>query len=802
MLRSATKALVSATFACSTAIPVVAILVLSGTVEAQPPVAKPSTLVTPDQLEVPQAEAISEKAKQPGDYIDPIIGAITYGKKSKDIHGFGKTFPGAATPFGLVQLSPDTITGGDNGSGYSYAHPTLEGFSFTHMSGVGWFGDLGNFLVTPTTGKLQTNRGVPEDPESGYRSRFKHDSEITEAGYYSVKLEDHNVKVELTSAPRAGIIRFTYPENDRSRIQIDLSRRVGGTSTEQYIKVVDENTIEGWMKCPPEGGGWGAGQGNADYVVHFYCQFSKPLKDFGIWSADIPDVPRKMRFIRRDNYQEAVRDATIFEGKKELQGKHLGFYTNFSTKANEEVLMKSGISFVSIEGAKENLAHDIDHWDFEKTKTQARNLWNDAIKNVTVTGGTEAEKTIFYTSLYHTLIDPRAFSDVNGNYIGADKKVHQTKDFTYRTIFSGWDVFRSQFPLQTIINPALVNDEINSLLQMAELSGKEYLPRWEMLNSYSGVMLGNPAVSVINDAYQKGIRNYDVEKAFEYSKNTVDNTGNGELGYANKHISKTLEYAYSDWALATLAASLDKKEIAETYFKKSKNYANIWNDDVKWFRARDETGAWLKWKGKTVHGQGCIESNPYQQGWFVPHDIEGLKTLMGGEEAYRKELVSFFEKTPEDFLWNNYYNHPNEPVHHVPFMLNTAGVPHLTQKITRQICSDAYGTDAYGLCGNEDVGQLSAWYVLAAMGIHPINPGDSIYQITSPVFNKIEINLDSDYYSGKTFTILANNNSKENIYIQSMNLNGKPLDRFWITHQEITKGGRLEMEMGPTPKID
>jgi predicted alpha-1,2-mannosidase len=509
-----------------------------------------------------------------------------------------------------------------------------------------------------------------------------------------------------------------------------------------------------------------------------------------------------MRFIRKENYQEAVRAATIFEGKRELQGEHLGFYTNFSTKADEEVLVKSGISFVSIEGAKENLEHDIDHWDFDKTKTQARNLWNDAIKNVAVTGGTEAEKTIFYTSLYHTLIDPRAFSDVNGDYIGADKKVHQAENFTYRTIFSGWDVFRSQFPLQTIINPALVNDEINSLLQMAELSGREYLPRWEMLNSYSGVMLGNPAVSVINDAYQKGIRNYDVEKAFRYCKNTVNHTGNGELGYANKHISKTLEYAYSDWALATFAALLGKQEIAETHFKKSKNYANIWNDEVNWFRARDESGAWLEWKGKTVHGQGCIESNPYQQGWFVPHDIEGLKTLVGGEEAYRKELISFFEKTPKDFLWNNYYNHPNEPVHHVPFMLNTAGVPHLTQKTTRQICRDAYGTNAYGLCGNEDVGQLSAWYVLAAMGIHPINPGDNIYQITSPVFRSIEINLDSKYYFGKTFRILANNNSEENIYIQSMNLNGEPLDRYWITHQEITEGGLLEMEMGPDPKID
>lgn len=739
--------------------------------------------------------------KQPVDYINPIIGAVTYGKKTTDAHGFGKTFPGAATPFGLVQLSPDTYTGGDNGSGYSYEHPTIEGFSFTHMSGVGWYGDLGNFLVTPATGKLITNRGIPKEPESGYRSRFSHETEITQAGYYAVTLDDYNVRTELTAAPRAGIIRFTFPESDSSHIQIDLSRRVGGTSTEQYIKVENENTISGWMHCPPEGGGWGAGEGNANYTVYFWCQFSKPLKDWGIWSADIPDEGRKMRHIGTDEYQDAVKNAPRFKNATEKQGKHLGFYTNFSTDEGEQVLLKSGISFVNVEGAKQNLEHDINHWDFDKVHKQARNLWSEALKNVKVSGGTEDEKTIFYTALYHTLIDPRTFSDVNGNYIGADKQIHQTGDFTYRTIFSGWDVFRSQFPLQTIINPGLVNDEINSLMQMAELSGRGYLPRWEIVNSYSGCMLGNPAVSVIVDAYEKGIRNYNIEKAFEYCKNSVDTFGNEPLGFTPHSISKTLEYAYTDWCLGRFAESLDKEEISKEYYRRSKNYTNIWDNEVNWFRARDEEGNWKEWKGKTVHGQGCIESNPFQQGWFVPHDIDGLKELLGSEANFRDTLISFFDNTPEDFLWNNYYNHPNEPVHHVPFMLNTAGVPHLTQKWTRKICSAAYGTGAYGLCGNEDVGQMSAWYVLASMGIHPICPGDNKYQITSPVFNEIEINLDANYYSGNKFTIKANNNSPENIYIQSMKLNGDPLQRFWITHNEIVNGGVLEMEMGPGPVV-
>ncbi len=742
-----------------------------------------------------------EKSKEAVDYIDPIIGAITYGKKTKDAHGFGKTFPGAATPFGLVQLSPDTYTGGDNGSGYSVEHPTMEGFSFTHMSGVGWFGDLGNFLVTPATGKLITNRGLPSEPEKGYRSRYSHQTEVTKAGYYAVTMDDYKVRAELTAAPRAGIIRFTYPQSDSSRIQIDLSRRVGGTSTEQYIKIENENTISGWMKCPPEGGGWGAGAGNADYTVYFWCQFSKPLKDYGVWSANIPGEGRKMRHIRKEAYQDSVKNAPRFKNITEKQGKHLGFYTNFKTTEGEQVLVKSGISFVSVDGAKENLEHDINHWDFDKVYNQSRELWSNALKNVSVQGGSEDEKTIFYTALYHTMIDPRTFSDANGNYIGADKQVHKADDFTYRTIFSGWDVFRSQFPLQTIINPTLVNDEINSLLQMAELSGRGYLPRWEMLNSYSGCMLGNPAVSVIVDAYEKGIRNYDIDKAFAYCKNSVDTFTNEPLGFIPKKVSMTMEYAYSDWCMGKFAESLNKTDIAQEYYKRSQYYKNIWNDDVKWFRARTNDGEWTDWLGKTTHGQGCIESNPYQQGWFVPHDIDGLKALMGGEEAFRDSLISFFENTPDDFLWNNYYNHPNEPVHHVPFMLNTAGVPHLTQKWTRKICSEAYGTGAYGLCGNEDVGQMSAWYVLTAMGIHPICPGDNKYQITSPVFNKIEVKLDSDYYQGKKFVIEAKNNSPQNVYIQSMKLNGKPLDRFWISHEEIVSGGLLEMEMGPEPKL-
>jgi predicted alpha-1,2-mannosidase len=731
------------------------------------------------------------------DYINPTIGTVTYGERPNSSHGSGKTFPGAATPFGLVQLSPDTRTGGDNGPGYSYSHTTIEGFSFTHMSGIGWYGDLGNFLVMPTTGKLHTNKGEDDKPEDGYRSRYTHDNETIEAGYYSVLLSDYNIKAELTAAPRAGILRFTFPENDSSRIQIDLARRIGGTSTEQYIKIENENTISGWMKCPPEGGGWGNGAGKADYTVYFYCQFSKPLKDYGIWSADIPDDwTRKREEVTGEPYQNLIANATIHKKVKEYKGKHLGFFTNFKTHEKEQVQVKSGISFVSVEGAKLNLETDIPHWDFEKVKDNNKSLWDKALSTITVEGATEKDKEIFYTALYHTMIDPRAFSDSDGKYIGADKKAHKTDNFVYRTMFSGWDVFRSQFPLQTIINPSMVNDEINSLIQMAEFSGNEYYPRWEFLNSYSGCMIGNPAVSIIVDAYEKGIRNYDVEKAFKYSKNSVDTFGNNTLGYTPNSISETLEYAYNDWCVGRFAESLNKPELATEYYKRSSNYKNIWDENVEWFHAKNAENNWTEWKGKTVHGQGSVESNPYQQGWFVPHDIAGLTELMGGKDCIQKQLVHFFEKTPDDFLWNDYYNHPNEPVHHVPFIFNEIGLPRQTQKWTRRICEAAYGTDAYGLCGNEDVGQMSAWYVLAAIGIHPINPGDNKYQITSPVFNKIELKLDDEYYNGNKFTIIAHNNSKENIYIKSIKLNGENLDRYWITHDEIVSGGVLELEMG------
>jgi len=741
--------------------------------------------------------------KQPADYVNPFIGASTDIVKAGAGHGLGKTFPGAATPFGLVQLSPNTITGGDNGCGYSYEHTTIEGFAFTQMSGVGWYGDLGNLLVMPTTGKLKTSSGRINHPGEGYRSRYSKDDETAKAGYYAATLTDYNIRAEAAAAPHSGILCFTYPEGDESRIQIDLARRVGGTSVEQYIKVVDDYTIQGWMKCTPEGGGWGNGGGHPDYTVYFYAKFSKPLKKFGVWSADIPDDwKRKREDIESDRYKELALKAEVIYDCREKQGKHLGFFTEFKTRKNEKVYIKAGISFASIEGAEKNLLAEIKDFNFNKVVQNTRKLWNKELSKIKVTGGAEEEKTIFYTALYHTLIDPRCFTDVDGSYPGGDGKIHKTDKFTKRTIFSGWDVFRSQFPLQNIINPEVVNDMVNSLIELADESGKEYLERWEFLNAYSGCMLGNPAISVMVDAYNKGIRNFNIEKGYKYAVNTCEKFGNGELGHSYG-ISRTLEHAYFEWCLSVFADSLGKKEDAAKYFKRSKSYKNLFDSAKGWFRPKKNDGSWEDWpkEGRLTQGYGCAESNPYQQGWFVPHDVEGLSSLLGGKEKALADLMNLFANVPENMMWNNYYNHANEPVHTIPFMLNRLGAPWLTQKWVREICSRAYHNSVEGLVGNEDVGQMSAWYVLAASGFHPSCPGDNRYEIFSPVFNKIVIKLDKKYAGGKTFIVIAKNNSKENRYIQSAKLNGKPLERCFITYEELKNGGTLEFIMGNEPNM-
>lgn len=741
----------------------------------------------------------------PADYVNPFIGASTSVGDAGVYHGLGKTFPGATTPFGMVQLSPNTITGGDNGSGYSYEMKTIEGFAFTQMSGVGWFGDMGNFLVMPTTGELKKIAGKEDGSISGWRSAYDKGTECASAGYYSVDLTDYGIKAECTASPHCGILKFTFPEDTLSRIQIDLARRVGGTSESQYVRVVDDNTISGWMKCTPETGGWGNGDGKSDYTVYFFARFSKPLKDYGFWSADIPDGwTRKKDEVVSLPYLQKVNEAPVLRGVKKIEGKHIGFFTEFPTSDGEEVTLKVGISFVDIEGAMNNFEKEIAEKDFDQVRKEAYGQWNRELGRINVSGGTEEDRRVFYTALYHSMIDPRIYTDVDGRYVGGDYKVHNTEGkFTKRTIFSGWDTFRSLMPLNTVINPSLVNDLVNSLVTMADQSGREYFERWEIFNAYSGCMIGNPALSVLADAYVKGIRSYDVEKAYRYAVNSSMKFGNYPLGWTpgGLSISETLEYAYFDWCISVLAGQLGKEDDKEKYAAQSQAYRNIFDNEKGWFRPRNSDGSWAPWpeNARTTEWYGCIECNPYQQGWFVPHDISGMVSLMGGREKVLDDLDSLFGNTPSDMLWNQYYNHANEPVHFVPFLYNRLGEPWNTQKWTRFICSHAYSDGVKGLVGNDDAGQMSAWYVLASAGIHPVCPGETTLEITSPVFDRIEFRLDPEYATGKNFTIVAHNNSAANIYIQSATLNGHALDEPRIEFSDIMKGGLLELHMGPDP---
>ena len=736
-------------------------------------------------------------------YVDPFIGASTNTDAAGVYHGLGKTFPGATTPFGMVQVSPNTVTGGDNGPGYSYEMKTIEGFAMTQMSGIGWYGDLGNFLVMPTTGPLQTIAGKEDGSISGWRSSYDKATETASPGYYSVNLTDYDIKVECSATPRCGILRFTWPGSDLSRVQIDLARRVGGTSEEQYVKIIDDHTIEGWMRCTPETGGWGDGAGKALYTVHFHAEFDKPFINKGFWCADIPeDWPRKREDVTSVPYLERVAQAAVVTDSEEIQGRHLGFFSEFPTKAGDQTTLRVGISFVDIEGARKNFEAEIAGKGFDDVRKDARGAWNEALAKMTVKGGTESDKVVFYTALYHTMIDPRLYADVDGRYDGGDHKPHDGGSFNKRTIFSGWDVFRSQMPLQTIINPKVVDDMIASLVTMAEESGEEYLERWELLNAYSGCMLGNPAAPVIADAYVKGIRGYDALKALRYAAKTSEKFGNFPLGWVPNGacISETLEHAYADWCIGKLAEEVGNQEVAKEYYSRSQAYRNVFDPEVGWFRPRKADGSWGPWPegARTMEGLGCIESNPYQQGWFVPHDIEGMIELMGGKDKVLADLEDFFENTPDNLMWNQYYNHANEPVHHIPFLFNALGQPWETQKWTRFICSHAYSSERMmGLVGNDDVGQMSAWYVLASSGLHPLCPGDGKMQITSPVFDEIVIRTDPAYASGKPFIIKALNNSPENIYIQSAKLDGKPVEVPYLEFGQIAAGGTLELVMGP-----
>ena len=769
----------------------------------------------------------------PTDYVNPFIGASTSVGAAGVYHGLGKTFPGATTPYGMVQVSPNTITGGDNGSGYSDEHNTIEGFAFTQMSGVGWFGDLGNFLVMPTTGELYKVAGKENnDSIKGYRSVYNKVTETAKAGYYSVELTDYRIKVESSATPHCGILRFTYPSNKRSRIQIDLARRVGGTSTSQYIKVVDEHTIQGWMKCTPDGGGWGNGEGKADYTVYYYAQFSKPLADYGFWSADIPESwVRKRDEVVSIPYLTRVSQAPVIKDKKELEGKHLGFFTEFPTKEGETVEMKVGISFVDMEGAANNFKQEIASKDLEQVKKEATELWNKELNRVRISGGTDDEKTIFYTAMYHAFLSPNLFTDVDGRYLGMDLKVHTTdKEDPVYTTFSIWDTFRALHPLLTIIDPHTNESYIRSLLKKQREGG--VFPKWDCAANYTGTMIGYHAASIITDAYVKGYRDFDVREAYQACLRTAeyDTTGivgpkwlvpfvmpraryyKDALGYIpcdleNESVAKALEYAYDDWCISVLADSLGDVETRDKYARFAGAYKSYFDPETRFMRGRDSKGKWrtpFNPRSSTHRSDDYCEGTAWQWTWFVPHDVPGLVGLMGGEEAFAGKLDSLFTVSSElegetvsaDISGLiGQYAHGNEPSHHIIHLYNYVNRPWRTQELVDSVLHSQYRNAPDGLSGNEDCGQMSAWYILNAMGFYQVCPGEPVYSIGRPLFEEVTIHLPGQ----KDFVIRTKNNSKENKYVQSILLNGKPLEQPFFTHSDLTAGGVMEISMGAEP---
>jgi predicted alpha-1,2-mannosidase len=694
---------------------------------------------------------------------------------------------------------------------------------------------LANLLTMATTGPLHTYWGQRGKPGDGYQSAISKKTETASVGYYAVTLDDYHIRAEATAAPHSGMLRFTFPQNVQSRIQIDLSHRNDGTSLDQTVKVTDDHTIEGTVDCPWQGGGWRFGR--TSYKLYYHMEFSKPFTKVGVWSATLPPVwsdasvpyHGKNKTISDPAFIAACQNAQVIPGCREKEGQHLGFYSEFSTQANEVVTVKAGISFVSIEGARANLAAEIPKWDFDGVHQQARDLWAKALGRLSVEGGSEDHKTIFYSALYRAMLFPQIFGDVDGKYPGGDHQPHQSSTFVNRTLFSGWDDYRSEYPLLSLVEPSVINDQINSMVSLADLNGTHNFTRWEIMGCYSGIMTGNPQVVVINDAWQKGIRDFDSEKAYQYSVNTTEVNGNGKQGFRRGSIAETFDYGVDEWNVGQFALALGKKDDAAKYLQSSLSYKNLFDPnqawtydeagtDAKpewkgWFRVKEGDGKFDPWLGLTSP-KGGRESSVYETGWTAYNDVPGLIDLLGGKQLFVAKLDDFFTRSPDYSKWNPYmgtpnpnggrswsspYNNPgNEPTELIAFLFNRAGAPWLTQKWVLQE-EQVYNVGPEGLPGDDDVGQLSAWYVLAAIGLAQICPGDPRFEVFTPLFDKITINLDPKYAKGKTFTITTENNSPANPYIQSATLNGKPLNRCWLNYSEITAGGSMNLVLGAQP---
>ncbi len=707
---------------------------------------------------------------EPADYVNPFIGT----------GGHGHTYPGAVVPFGMVQLSPDTkIDDWDHCSGYHYSDTVILGFSHTHLSGTG-VGDYGDIRFMPTVGNLQVMPGDAQKPDSGYASRFSHETEVAKTGYYKVHLDDYDIDVELTATERVGVQRYTFPETEHAHVILDLQE---GVTSDKILHaeflIRNDHEIVGYRQTD----GWADNQ-----YVFFYTSFSKPFKSFG-----------------------TVADGEIIPYQPGVSGKNVKAYFDFDTGEGEQIVVKTAISFVDMTGAYENFkAEMFSGYNFDSVRQAAYRKWNDELSRIKVEGNSKDDKTVFYTALYHSMLAPNIASDVNFRFRGHDNKIHKDNSFTMYTVFSLWDTFRALHPLFTIIERNRTNDLINSMMNM--YSHDSLLPVWELAANETNCMIGYHSVPVIVDAYIKGIRGFDAHQALKAMVKTADTDHFGLKYYKSKgyvpsdkegeSVSKTLEYAYDDWCIAQLAKQLDDQSVYNRFIQRAQYYKNIFDRKTGFFRAR-ANGCFTEPFDPRQVNFNLTEANTWQYNFFVPQDVNTLIELLGGDKGFESKLDELFttdseltgRKQSDITGLIGQYAHGNEPSHHMAYLYNFVGKPWKTQQLIHRITHDLYKNAPDGLAGNEDCGQMSAWYVLSAMGFYPVTPGTNKYEIGTPVFDKTEINLED----GHRFVIEAKNLNNENFYIQSVSYNGKPYTHSYITQDMIMNGGTLVFEMGKEP---
>ncbi len=707
-------------------------------------------------------------------YVDPYIGSSFH----------GHVFVGANVPFGAVQLGPTNITEGwDWCSGYHYSDSTIIGFAHTHLSGTG-IGDLGDIAVMPTTGPVKLVKGSLKDMESGFMSLYSHDEEVVKPGYYAVRLKRYGIQAELTATERVGFHQYTFPQSAESHIIIDLEEGIGwDLATDTFIEQLNDSTLAGYRYSK----GWAP-----DQRIYFTAVFSKPIQSFS--SHQITD--------------------TLGTAVAAAKGNRIKGVASFATQAGEKVKLKVGISPVSSENAMANIKTELPHWDFEKVVADADAAWNRELQKVRIeTADTDKLKT-FYTALYHTMIAPSIFNDHNGDYLGTDKKVYKNAGFTNLTTFSLWDTYRAAHPLFTILQRERVNDMINSMLAVYQQQGT--LPMWHLMGNETNTMVGYSAVPVVADAILKGFNGFDKELAYEAMKTTAMQDSKGldqvkKQGFISANstvesVAMGLEYAIDDWCLAQVAKAMDKTEDYAYFSKRAKNYENYFDQQTRFMRGRIAENEWRTPFSPLVsrhRNDDFCEGNSWQYTWLVPQDVEGLIKLHGGQEAFGLKLDSLFvaegdmgEEASNDISGLiGQYAHGNEPSHHITYLYTYVGQPWKTAEKVRFITDNFYTSKPDGIIGNEDVGQMSAWYVFSALGFYPVNPANGAYVFGSPSINQATLTL----AEGKILTIEAKNNSSENKYIQEITFNGKPYTKSYILHQDLMQGGKLVIQMGSQP---